>query len=122
MKHSALLGLGLVSAVAAQSKCPELQDPLNGSVDCQNVFGVNVCTVTCHKGYTSHHTNMFACADDQGDWTPKVENNAFPACYPENSMDRCNEELKEPENGKVRCEIDQDTGDKMCYPECNEGY
>ena len=120
MWRSALLALATYTQAQNLEKCT-LQNPANGDVTCHQAFGIKMCEISCHKGYTRDDSSIFACAveNDQAKWSPQIEGAAFPGCY--KIDDQC-QDLSAPENGYVHCETDPDSGDRLCWPECSQGF
>ena len=107
-------------AANAQEKCA-LNQPQNGKAVCKEAFGVKMCEIECNDGYTLDDNKVYACAknSDNPVWQPAIVGDAFPACYKKD--DQCND-LAAPENGFIHCELDRKSLDKLCWPQCHQGY
>lgn len=105
------------AAIAANAQECTLSDPANASVNCHEAFGIKMCEINCNIGFTTNDNKIFAC--NNGTWSPQITGDAFPGCYAIDTQ--CND-LPAPENGFNHCETDPDSGDKLCWPQCKEGF
>lgn len=104
---SAVLDLGNIRVLA----CPDLEAPVNGSVDCTAGFEFqSTCIFTCEIGYELQGSSSRTCQETQ-EWTgvnthcEMIECPAIPA----------------PKNGAMNCSK-QFQFQSVCKFECDEGY